>query len=253
MRQYEAVIKVMEEAGGYATLSWLYEKVLKVPDVIWKTKTPFATIRRIVQDKRFFFKIKPGLWALKTHKDKLPDDILSLIEKDKEIEKEKEFTHSYYQGMLIDIGNIKGFKTYVPPQDKNKKFLNKTLKELVNLDNIFKFTYEDVIQKVQSIDVFWFNERRFPAHIFEIEHSTDFKNALLKYMELQDFNVQMYIVSHQERKREFLSKIEFLGFAPIKGKTHFVTYEEVSQWHAKSYELMLTEKKIFKKTRDFQY
>lgn len=215
-----------------------------MPDVVWKTKTPFATIRRIVQDKRFFFKIKPGLWALKTYKNKLPDEIISLIEEDKEIEKDGKFTHSYYQGMIIEIGNIKGFKTYVPPQDKNKKFLDRPLRELVNLDDIFKFTYEDVIQKVQSIDVFWFNERKFPAYIFEIEHSTDFKNALLKFLELQDFNVQMYIVSYKERQREFLSKSEFSGFVPIKGKTYFITYEEVSQWHANTYELMLTESKI---------
>jgi hypothetical protein len=92
--------------------------------------------------------------------------------------------------------------------------------------------------------VFWFNQRRFPAYVFEIEHSTDFKNALLKFLELQDFNVQMYIASYKEREREFLSKSEFSGFKPIKGKTHFITYEEVSQWHAKSYELMLTESKI---------
>ncbi len=244
MKQYEAVIKVIEENGGFATLSYLYENTLKVPGVVWKTKTPFATIRRIVQDNRFFFKIKPGLWALKTYKDKLPDEILSLIEEDIEIQKEGKFTHSYFQGLIVEIGNIKRFKTYVPSQDKNKKFLNKPLKELVNLEEIFKFTYEDIIQRVQSIDVFWFNERRFPSYIFEIEHSTDFKNALLKFLELQDFNVQMYIVSYKERQREFLSKIEFSGFKPIKEKTNFISYEEVSQWHAKTYELMLAESKI---------
>jgi len=244
MKQYEAVIRVMKENGGFATLSYLYENTLKVPDVVWKTKTPFATIRRIVQDNRFFFKIKPGLWALKSYKDKLPDEILSLIEEDKEIQKEGKFTHSYYQGMIIEIGNIKGFKTCVPPQDKNKKFLNKPLKELVNSEDIFKFTYEDIIQRVQSIDVFWFNERRFPSSIFEIEHTTDFKNALLKFIELQDFNVQMYIVSYKERQKEFLSKFEFSGFKPIKEKVNFISYEEVSQWHAKTYELMLTESKV---------
>jgi hypothetical protein len=70
MKQYEAVIKVMEENGGFATLGYLYHEVLKVPGVEWKTKTPFASIRRIVQDGRFFFKIKPGLWALLSHKNK---------------------------------------------------------------------------------------------------------------------------------------------------------------------------------------
>jgi len=60
MKQYEAVIEVMEENGGYATLGFLNQKVLKIKDCKWNTKTPFASIRRIVQDPRFFFKIKPG-------------------------------------------------------------------------------------------------------------------------------------------------------------------------------------------------
>lgn len=246
MKQYEAVIKVMEENGGFATLSYLHEKTPKVPGVIWKTKTPFATIRRIVQDNRFFFKIKPGLWALKSYRNKLPDEILSLIEENKELKKEGKFTHSYYQGMLVEIGNIKRFITYVPAQDKNKKYLNKSLKELTNLEEIFKFTYEDIIRRVQSIDVFWFNERKFPTCVFEIEHSTDFKNALVKFLELQDFNVEMYVVSPKERQKEFFHKIEFSSFNPIKSRTKFISYEEVSNWHAKTYELMLVENKIFR-------
>ena len=245
MKQYEAVIKVMEEKSGYATLGLLYQEVLKIPGIVWKTKTPFASIRRIVQDGRFFFKIKPGLWALKSHKNNLPNGILTLIKEDKLKEEEKKFTHSYYQGLIIEIGNIKGFNTYVPPQDKNKAFLNNSLKDLVNINTIYRFTYEDVIQKIQSIDVFWFNERRFPDSVFEIEYSTDFKNSLLKFLELQDFSVQMYIVSDKERQREFFSKINFIGFKPIKNIIKFLPFEEVSRWHSKSYELMLTENKIY--------
>lgn len=76
MKQHEAVIKVMEENGGFATLGLLYQEVLDVPKVKWETKTPLASIRRIVQDDRFFFKIKPGLWALKEYRDRLPAEIL---------------------------------------------------------------------------------------------------------------------------------------------------------------------------------
>lgn len=248
MKQHEAVIKVMEGKGGYATLGLLYQEALNVPGVTWKTKTPFASIRRIVQDSRFFFKIKPGLWALKSYKNNLPHEVLSLIKEDKLREEEKKFTHSYYQGLIIEIGNIKGFNTYIPPQDKNKIFLNNSLKDLISINSIYKFTYEDVIQKIQSIDVFWFNERRFPASIFEIEYSTDFKNSLLKFLELQDFNMQMFIVSDKKRQREFFSKIKFIGFKPIKNRTRFIAFEEVSRWHAKSYELMLTESKIYRST-----
>ena len=72
MNQREAVIFVMKENGGYATLGHLYEHALKVAGVEWKTKTPFASIRRIVQNDKYFFKIKPGLWALNEFKDKIP-------------------------------------------------------------------------------------------------------------------------------------------------------------------------------------
>ena len=42
MKQHEAVIKVMEDNGGYATLGFLYQNAIKVKGCTWKTKTPFA-------------------------------------------------------------------------------------------------------------------------------------------------------------------------------------------------------------------
>ena len=57
MKQHEEVIKIIEKNGGLAPLGFLYHHV---DTSGWKTKTPFATIRRIVQDERFFFKIKAG-------------------------------------------------------------------------------------------------------------------------------------------------------------------------------------------------
>jgi len=52
MKQYEQVIDVMKNNGGYATLGFLNHSV-NVAN--WKTKTPYASIRRIVQDERLFF------------------------------------------------------------------------------------------------------------------------------------------------------------------------------------------------------
>jgi len=110
MKQYEAVIKVMEENGGYATFGHLYQNVLKVPGVIWNTKTPFASIRRIVQDERYFFKIKPGLWALKEYKNKLPENIYP--KEETPTKNKEEYSHSYYQGLLLEIGNLKNLAAY---------------------------------------------------------------------------------------------------------------------------------------------
>lgn len=119
MKQYEAVIKAMEDNGGYCSLGHLYQNV---PIHDWKTKTPFASIRRIVQDERFFFKIKPGLWALKSHREKLPNSVSSLMNENDEHEVNGENTHTFYQGTLVEIGNLKGYTTYVPPQDSRRIF-----------------------------------------------------------------------------------------------------------------------------------
>jgi len=121
MKQYEVVIKVMEDNGGYATLGYLYQNVLNFRDVVWKTKTPFASIRRIVQDDRFFFKIKPGLWALKSHREKVLKNFS--IDNKSSNKKQIEFDHTYYQGLLVDIGNLKGLQTFVPYQDKNRIYV----------------------------------------------------------------------------------------------------------------------------------
>jgi hypothetical protein len=78
MKQYEEVIKIMEANDGFSTLASLYQNA----DVAkWKTKTPFASIRRIVQDERYFFKIKPGLWGLNSHKS----DVLKTLNIEKKI------------------------------------------------------------------------------------------------------------------------------------------------------------------------
>ncbi len=242
MKQYQAVMKVMADNGGYATLGFLNQEVLKIKECVWKTKTPFASIRRIVQDERFFFKIKPGLWALKSYRDKLPPNILPT----KEISKSKieEFNHTYYQGLLVEIGNLKQFQTFVPNQDRNKFYLGKKLGELTTIDEFYKFTYDNITQKARTIDVSWFNIRKMPYMLFEIEHSTDIQNSLLKFLELQDFNVKSCIVADEARKREFEAKLSSNAFLPIQNRTQFMSYVQLSDWHTKTYEITSLESSL---------
>lgn len=242
MKQHEAVIKVMEDNGGYATLGFLNQEVLKIKDCAWRTKTPFASIRRIVQDSRFFFKIKPGLWALNSYKNKLPPNILPAKEISKA--KQEEFNHSYYQGLLVEIGNLKKFQTFVPNQDKNKIYLGRKLGEMTTMGEFYKFTYDNIIQKAQTIDVSWFNMRRMPQMVFEIEHSTDIQNSLLKFIELQDFHVKYYIVADEVRKREFESKLSLNAFLPIQKRIQFMSYVQLSDWHTKTYEITSLENSL---------
>ena len=229
----------MEQNGGFATLGYLNQTVLRVPDVKWKTMTPFATIRRIVQDERFFFKVKPGLWALLSHKDKLPQDIFPNASVPKS--KQEIFNHSYYQGLLVDIGNAKGFTTFVSNQDRNKPFLGKTLWEVSSQVNFYQFGSDRVLRKAKTIDVCWFNAREMPSAFFEVEHSTDFQNSLLKFFELQDYDTDFFIVADNARKKEYESKLALDAFKPIQQRVKFRDYEAVSQWHTKTRELLAIE------------
>ncbi|MEN9304637.1 MAG: hypothetical protein RL264_3066 [Bacteroidota bacterium] len=230
MKQHTQVIEVMRKNGGFATLGFLNHTV----DVSgWKSKTPFASIRRIVQDERYFFKIKPGLWALK----EFENQILERFELKESIEKEQSFNHSYYQGLLLEIGNVKGFQTYVPPQDKNKLYLDKKLGLVSSLDSIFDFSYPEIIRRARTIDVIWFNERRLPDSLFEVEHSTDIQNSLLKFNDLQDYYTKFYILSAEERRREFEHKISYSAFSKIKERVKFIDYDYVSSLHTKTFEL----------------
>ena len=64
MKQYEAVIQTLEALGGVATLGQLNQEVFKIADCEWKTRTRFASIRRIVQTNKEIYKVQRGLYAL---------------------------------------------------------------------------------------------------------------------------------------------------------------------------------------------
>jgi hypothetical protein len=229
MKQYEAVIETLEKLGGVATLGQLYQEVLEIKECVWKTKTPFASIRRIVQTRPEIFKVKPGLWGLRARKSNL--NYIEETKKNKNSQEIIEQNHTYYQGLLVSVGNLKAFATFVPNQDKNREFFGKKLKEIISIDKIPNFSYEQLVRRSQTIDVIWFNNRMMPDSFFEVEHSSDFQNSLLKFHDLQDFSTRKVIVASKSKRKEFEHKIYFTAFDAIRKKVDFLDYESlVSQY-----------------------
>jgi len=232
MKQNEAVILTLEKLGGVATLGQLNHEVFKISDCEWKTKTPFASIRRIVQTDRNIYKIKPGLYGLIDYKQKNESKgIIQLTEENKNLKEAIDFNHSYFQGLLLKIGDLKGFKTFVPNQDKNRLFLNEKLVDIRTLNEIPQYSYPQLVNKSASVDVIWFNERIMPHSFFEVEHSTDIQNSLLKFNELQDFNSRMVIVADSKRKDEYLKKLEYSSFTNLvsQKRVSFMDYETLNR------------------------
>ena len=221
--QWEQVYDAMETNGGFATLNELYELI---DFKTWGTKTPHATVRQIVQLHKEFFKIKPGLWGL-TEKENEIRKIIG-INKNNTF-KNKETRHSFYQGVIATIGNMRSLETYVPNQDKNRLYLNKPLKEVSSLKSIYNFTHKSILDKAKTVDVIWFNMRKMPTAFYEIENTTDITHSLNKFYELQDFNSKFVIVAPKERKEEYLKGISNSIYCDIKSRFIFRSYDEIDK------------------------
>jgi len=221
MKQHDSVLQALEQLGGQSTLADLYVETMKIKDCEWKTKTPFASIRRIVQTRPEIFRIRPGLWALRSYQKKLG---LVEAEKANNIQEATQNSHTYYQGLLVTIGNFRGHKTFVPNQDKNRLFINKPLSEMRTLQELPTFSHKFIVRKSESVDVIWFNIRLMPHSFFEVEHSTDIHNSLIKFADLQDFYSRMVIVADENRLREYDYKLEKTVFKEIKNRVKFLGY-----------------------------
>ena len=139
---------------------------------------------------------------------------------------------------------MKQYETFVPNQDKNKRFLDKTLGEVSSLASCYEFGYDHIVRKARTVDVCWFNSRKMPSALFEVEYSTDIQNSLLKFVELQDFNANFFIVADEIRKSEYIGKLALSAFTTIKARVQFMDYDKLSDWHTKTFEIAGIENNI---------
>ena len=229
MTQSQQVVEVMRKLGGVATFAKLN---LATDFSGWKTKTPEATVRRIVQENPAFFKIQPGLWAL----EECREEIFAKFDlKTGSQATENQFNHSYYQGLILEIGNLRKMHTFVPNQDKNRLFLDKPLKNVASLPDVYPFAYSEILRFAKTVDVIWFNNRKMPSAFFEVEHSTDIRNSLGKFYELQDFHSEFYIIAPEHKARKFDDEINRSIFSEIEGRVRFVGYEKLSEMHTQEH------------------
>jgi hypothetical protein len=109
--------------------------------------------------------------------------------------------HSIVEGRLLEIGNIRGYKTFSP--DKSKKFNDKNLSDIMTLDSCPNLEFSDY-NLLKYIDVLWFKERRnnlIPEYAFEVEISTGTWSGVGRMSTLIDYsNVKLYIVSNEKKK-----------------------------------------------------
>lgn len=240
MTQAQAVLETIEMLGGIATLNQINQNIFKLEECKWGTKTPFASIRRIVRHTNGIYRIKPGLYALETHRQELENNgIVVQDEHNQDSEIVQTFNHAYYQGLLLEMGKMRHLDTFVPDQDKNKHFLNQAvLGDLRTIQAIPEYTFPQLVKRSSTIDVIWFNDRHMPHSFFEVEHSTDIQNSLLKFNDLQDFAARMIIVADEKRHNEFKTKLGYSAFEKLShdNRVRFLNYTSLEAQYEQEFE-----------------
>ncbi len=229
--QWMQVLSALKQLGGIATLSQLNRALLSTGGDAenWNTKTPEATIRRIVRNTPdHIHPLKPGLYCIRELAAKYEQEY-SLPKEGDIPPKVEERNHWYYQGLLVEIGKARNYKTYIPAQDKNKTFVNQKLGDVCDITKLPKFGYQNFIRRARTVDVIWFNRRCMPATMFEVEMTTDMLNSLTKFNELRDFYTQLTIVAPATRGNHFADRIGMDTFHEIRGRVRFMGIDELEK------------------------
>lgn len=234
MQWNDVIEKVMIDNGGSASLSFLYEeahKYRKLPKGDWK-KTVRGVLYRDVKKGRF---IKTGLAVYGLPGFSMEDSAYSAAisgKSSRDLIIKATDPHSTIEGMLIELGNFYKFLTYT--SDKNKTFDGKSLSSIEGLRQIPEFTYGEIMKIVRRMDVIWFTGKPkyiFPKYIYEVEHSGDFTNSMLKMFQLKEFDATFVLASWDSKRKTFADRMDQEPFNEVKNKFTFRPFELISEFY----------------------
>lgn len=238
----KAIIETLSKYNGICTLKELYQNVPKLI-ISSKAKDFSHNIRsylRRLKNKDMLKQVGLSTYALKNynvHKSIYRDILNEKLTEKEFLSISHKKIHGYIEGMLVEIGNMKGFDTYTP--DKNVIFNGKSLLELTAYQKIPPFTYLDRIRKIEQIDVVWFKDG-YPIRTFDIENSTDFTKALVRCYQLKYFITQCFMIADNQKKNIFEDRVTTSPFNEIKKNIIYV--ENISVF--KDYQSILRYNKL---------
>lgn len=233
MTQKDDVLAALKEFTEEAvTLGQLTNKLLGPGGAAnsWGTKTPDATIRRIVRHHPDIETLSRGLYCT-------ADSPTSSFQSGK-ADLDDPTQHTICQGILVELGNLQGYMTRVAKQDTGKSYIplfgaakNVDLGKICTLNELPDFIPPVLLNYVGSdaatIDVTWFDDStRMPVAMFEVETSTDWRRSLEKFLALQYFHISFCIVSYRDKVDKLLQRP---GREILKERVKFVDIGELNE------------------------
>ena len=147
------------------------------------------------------------------------------IKIEKIMKKVEDLTHTDIQGILIELGNLLGYDTYVA--DPSKTYNGRKLGELATLKDIPNFTYERIVETAKYIDVIWFKDE-FPIFCFEIENTTGVTKGLLRLYQIRHMkDAKFFVIAPKDILAKFKLEINKDPFRTIKNRYIFRSYDSL--------------------------
>lgn len=223
----DVVRDALLKLGGQGHLSDINKIVEGHP----KTKTNPTwqdTIRRVVRQYKIFEPVPPKRSGIyKVVKE-------ALIKPESQgFTKEPEVDHGIAQGMLVTLGKIYGYETYVPPHDQTiRNFQGRPLKEFVSVSDCTNIFRGPNLSKIREIDSLWFDEDDyglFPVYAFEVEETTRVKSGLDRLLKIpRRFPTQFFVVGPSEKEKDlFAQYITQTPFRNFRNRFLFKSYKEL--------------------------
>jgi hypothetical protein len=139
--------------------------------------------------------------------------------------------------MLAQVGKLLGYDVYVADPARESSMFGVKLGELADLQQVPRFTLDRYLETIGYVDVIWFQEE-FPAYCFEVEHSTNVTQGLLRLYQIRRFtDARFFIVAPAKVEQRFRSEAEKDPFHQIKDRYTFKSYDDLSAFYhsAKAY------------------
>jgi hypothetical protein len=137
----------------------------------------------------------------------------------------------------------------VPSQDKNHLFLGeRPLKDLASVNEIYEFTYPDILKYAKTIDVIWFNKNgfQFPQRVFEIVDSIGtLTGAFNRSLQLLNFRTNFYIVAPEQHRAKYEQTVRLEPYNRNIDNFKFINYDDMISLYENAEKVNKLETKIF--------
>ena len=164
----------------------------------------------------------------------VPDDD-AIQEKDQPQTEQRESIK--VQAKLAKIGEIFGFKIWLPKADRNRVTEFWHPKESTLLDELPIIFDETTLKTIKNIDVLWI-QRRSIVRAFEVEGTTSIYSGILRMADLLSLqpmlDIKIHIVASEERREAVLEQITRPVFAvmergPLADICSYISYSSIDE------------------------